>query len=179
MKSWTRKLRMGMVGGGQGAFIGGVHRIAAAIDQQIELVAGCFSRDPKNTRQTGHELYLNPGRCYDSFQEMARAEAALNADRRIDFVSIATPNVGHLAVAKAVESSAGGATWVNLLRRPGPQPNARRIWGMLWPRLVEGLRSKVKVGRRIFAPATFNLQPSLPAAWSGIEIPRFAWQVPD
>ena len=53
MESWNRKLRMGMVGGGQGAFIGGVHRIAATLDQQIEVVAGCFSRDPENTRVTG------------------------------------------------------------------------------------------------------------------------------
>ena len=53
MESWKRKLRMGMVGGGQGAFIGGVHRMAAALDQQVEMVAGCFSRDPENTRVTG------------------------------------------------------------------------------------------------------------------------------
>src|SRR5579871_230117 len=53
MNAWKRKLRMGMVGGGQGAFIGAVHRMAAALDQQIELVAGCFSRDSANTRETG------------------------------------------------------------------------------------------------------------------------------
>ena len=53
MTSWTRKLRMGMVGGGQGAFIGGVHRIAAALDGQVELVAGVFSRDWENTRVSG------------------------------------------------------------------------------------------------------------------------------
>ena len=101
MDSWTRKLRMGMVGGGQGAFIGGVHRMVAALDQQIELVAGCFSQDPENTRTTGEQLYLNPGRCYDSFVEMATAEAALPADERIDFVSIVTPNVSHFPIAKA------------------------------------------------------------------------------
>tara|TARA_B100000809_G_scaffold223538_2_gene233131 strand:+ start:235 stop:456 length:222 start_codon:yes stop_codon:yes gene_type:complete len=55
MNSWKRKLRMGMgmVGGGEGAFIGGVHRLAAALDQQIDFVAGCFSRDPENTSRTG------------------------------------------------------------------------------------------------------------------------------
>ena len=58
MDSWKRKLRMGMVGGGQGAFIGGVHRIVAALDGQIELVAGSFSQDPENTRVTGKQLYL-------------------------------------------------------------------------------------------------------------------------
>ena len=100
MESWKRKLRMGMVGGGQGAFIGGVHRIAATLDQQIEVVAGCFSRDPENTRTTGAELYLDPNRCYDSYAEMAAAEARLPEDERIDFVSIVTPNISHFEIAK-------------------------------------------------------------------------------
>ena len=100
MESWKRKLRMGMVGGGQGAFIGGVHRIAATLDQQIEVVAGCFSRDPENTRVTGEELYLDANRCYDSYTEMATAEVALPEDERIDFVSIVTPNISHFDIAK-------------------------------------------------------------------------------
>lgn len=100
MQSWTRKLRMGMVGGGQGAFIGGVHRIVATLDQQIELVAGCFSRDPENTRITGEHLYLDPARCYKTYAEMAAAEAKLPEDKRIDFVTIVTPNVSHFAIAK-------------------------------------------------------------------------------
>ncbi len=101
VESWKRKLRMGMVGGGQGAFIGAVHRMAAALDQQIELVAGCFSRDPDNTRETGRQLYLDPARCYDSYEQMAAAEAMLPAGRRIDFVSIVTPTVSHFAIARA------------------------------------------------------------------------------
>ncbi len=101
MEPWKRKLRMGMVGGGQGAFIGGVHRIAATLDQQAELVAGCFSRDPENTKLTGEQLYLDPARCYDSYQEMAAAEARLPEDQRIDFVTIVTPNVSHFPIAKA------------------------------------------------------------------------------
>ena len=100
MESWKRKLRMGMVGGGQGAFIGGVHRIVATLDQQIELVAGCFSRDRENTRITGEQLYLDPARCYDTYQEMAAAESERSEDNRIDFVSIVTPNVSHFAIAK-------------------------------------------------------------------------------
>jgi len=100
MQAWKRKLRMGMVGGGQGAFIGGVHRIAAPLDGQIELVAGCFSQDPANTRQTGAELYLDPARCYDTYELMAAAEAKLPADQRIDFVSVVTPNVSHFPIAK-------------------------------------------------------------------------------
>lgn len=100
MQSWKRKLRMGMVGGGQGAFIGGVHRIAATLDQQAELVAGCFSRDSENTRITGQQLYLDPARCYASYEEMAAAEAKLPEGERIDFVSIVTPNVVHFPVAR-------------------------------------------------------------------------------
>ncbi|MBN2584630.1 MAG: Gfo/Idh/MocA family oxidoreductase [Planctomycetes bacterium] len=90
-----------MVGGGQGAFIGAVHRIAAALDQQIELVAGCFSRDPKNTKLTGKQLYLDSARCYDSYQAMAEGEAKLPAEKRIDFVAIVTPNSSHHPAAKA------------------------------------------------------------------------------
>lgn len=101
MESWHRKLRMGMVGGGQGAFIGGVHRMVAAMGQQVELVAGCFGRDPENTRLTGKQLYLDPGRCYDTYQQMVEAEAKLPPDKRIDFVTIVTPNVAHFEIAKA------------------------------------------------------------------------------
>ena len=100
MNSWKRKLRMGMVGGGEGALIGGVHRIAAELDQQIELVAGCFSSDPENTRRTGEGLYLDPSRCYSTYVEMAEIEADLPKDERIDFVSIVTPNNLHFPVSK-------------------------------------------------------------------------------
>ena len=91
---------MGMIGGGQGAFIGGVHRIAATLDQQVELVAGCFSRDPENTKKSGQELYLDPSRCYQTYEEMAAVEADLPLEDRIDFVSIVTPNVSHYEIAK-------------------------------------------------------------------------------
>src|SRR6266542_1277191 len=100
MESWKRKLRFGMVGGGQGAFIGAVHRIAATLDGQAELVSGSFSRDAENTRATGEQLYLDPARCYRSYQEMAEREAGLPPGRRIDFVSIVTPNNSHFPVAR-------------------------------------------------------------------------------
>ncbi len=96
----NRKLRMGMVGGGRGAFIGAVHRMAAALDGRIELVAGCFSADPARSRASGADLCLDPARVYPSFAAMARAEAALPAGRRIDFVSIVTRNNTHFAVAR-------------------------------------------------------------------------------
>ncbi len=95
-----RKLRMGMVGGGQGAFIGSVHRIAATMDGKIELVAGAFSSDPVRSRASGKDLFLDPGRVYGSYEEMARGEAALSPEDRIDFVSIVTPNRSHFAIAK-------------------------------------------------------------------------------
>lgn len=100
MESWKRKLRMGMVGGGEGAFIGAVHCLAASLDLQIELVAGCFSRDVANTRRSGAGLYLDPSRCYETPAAMAAAEARLPAEQRIDFVSIVTPNVSHFNIAK-------------------------------------------------------------------------------
>lgn len=100
MNSWKRKLRMGMIGGGQGAFIGAVHRTVAALDNQIELVAGCFSRDPENTRITGKNLYIDPLRCYDTYQEMAKKESMFPSDKRIDFVTITTPNVSHYEIAR-------------------------------------------------------------------------------
>ena len=96
----NRKLRMGMVGGGRGAFIGQVHRMAANLDGKIELVAGCFSSDPEVSRLSGEDFFLDPSRVYGSYQEMARAEAALPDDQRIDFVSIVVRNNLHYDVAK-------------------------------------------------------------------------------
>ena len=96
-----RKIRMGMVGGGRGAFIGAVHRMAAALDGQIELVCGAFSSDPQRSKDSGADLFLPPERCYGTFEEMMAGEAALPADRRMDFVSIVTPNHLHFAPAKA------------------------------------------------------------------------------
>ncbi|WP_121630929.1 Gfo/Idh/MocA family protein [Tropicibacter alexandrii] len=93
------KLKLGMVGGGQGAFIGGVHRIAARIDGQWELVAGALSSNPERAKASGAELGLDPARCYGSFEEMAQAEAA-RADG-IDAVAIVTPNHMHAAPAIA------------------------------------------------------------------------------
>jgi predicted dehydrogenase len=100
MEPWHRKLRMGMVGGGEGAFIGAVHRTAATLDQQVELVAGCFSRDPENTRRTGQALYLDPARCYADYETMVAQEKALSPEERIDFVSIVTPNHMHFPIAR-------------------------------------------------------------------------------
>ena len=91
---------MGMVGGGRGAFIGAVHRMAARLDGEIDLVAGCFSSNPEKSRQSGKDLFLDPRRVYATYQEMAEKEAALPADERIDFVSIVTRNNTHFAVAK-------------------------------------------------------------------------------
>ena len=96
----NRKLRMGMVGGGRGAFIGAVHRMAARLDGEIDLVAGCFSSDPKKSRASGQDLFLDPSRVYATYEEMAQKEAALPEDQRIDFVSIVTRNNTHFAVAK-------------------------------------------------------------------------------
>jgi predicted dehydrogenase len=96
----TRKLRMGMIGGGPGAFIGAVHRIAANIDGEIQLVCGSFSSDPEKSRQAGEALSLPINRIYGSFKEMIRREAELPAHERMDFVSIVTPNHLHFEPAR-------------------------------------------------------------------------------
>ncbi|HBX67088.1 MAG: oxidoreductase [Balneola sp.] len=91
----NRKLRMGMVGGGVGSFIGGVHRLAANLDGEIELVCGAFSSSPEKSKKTGEQLYLDSDRVYGSFKEMMEKEAALPDGKRMDFVSIVTPNHVH------------------------------------------------------------------------------------
>lgn len=96
-----RKIKMGMVGGGKDAFIGAVHRIAAQIDGQIELVCGAFSSNVQRSIGSGHALYLPPERCYEDYQQMLTQEAALPASERMDFVAIVTPNHMHFPVAKA------------------------------------------------------------------------------
>ena len=97
----SRKIRYGMIGGGRGAFIGAVHRIAANIDGQIELVAGAFSSDAEKSKASGADFFLDPARVYASYAELVAKEAALPADQRIDFVSIVTPNHVHFPAAKA------------------------------------------------------------------------------
>jgi predicted dehydrogenase len=96
----NRKLKMGMVGGGRGAFIGAVHRMAANLDGKIELVAGAFSSDPKKSKLSGKDFFLDPSRVYGSYQEMAKTESELPVGERIDFVSIVVQNHLHHAVAK-------------------------------------------------------------------------------
>src|SRR6266481_1887645 len=95
----NRRLRLGMVGGGPGGFIGAVHRIAARLDDRFELVAAALSSNPERARAAALDLYIAPERAYGSFAEMAEAEAARKD--RIDVVSIVTPNHLHYPAAKA------------------------------------------------------------------------------
>lgn len=89
-----------MIGGGRSGFIGGVHRIAAAMDGEIELVCGAFSSDPEKSKLSGADLLLLPSRCYGSYEEMILAEKALPEGDRMDFVAIVTPNHMHFPPAK-------------------------------------------------------------------------------
>jgi predicted dehydrogenase len=91
---------MGMVGGGEGAFIGYIHRMAAALDGEIELVCGAFSSDPERSKRSGAALYMAPERTYGSFEEMILSEKALPEGQRMDFISIVTPNHVHYPPAK-------------------------------------------------------------------------------
>ena len=89
-----------MVGGGRGAFIGAVHRIAAAMDGQIELVCGAFSSDPERSKDSGADLFLPADRCYGSYEEMMESEVKRPMEERFDFLSIVTPNYMHFPPAK-------------------------------------------------------------------------------
>ena len=96
------KLQMGLVGGGEGAFIGAVHRMAAELDGRIQLACGAFSSDPAKSRRAGVDLYgLEPARSYGSYAELFAGEAERPAGERMDFVVIATPNNTHFPIAKA------------------------------------------------------------------------------
>ncbi len=97
--SATPRLTYGMVGGGQGAFIGDVHRKAVQFDGKTKIVAGCFSRNYQNTLETGASLGVDEDRLYKSFEEMAHAEG--QREDKIDFVVIVTPNTTHYSIAKA------------------------------------------------------------------------------
>ncbi|HEX2607008.1 MAG TPA: Gfo/Idh/MocA family oxidoreductase [Flavisolibacter sp.] len=95
----TRKLRMGMIGGGKDAFIGAIHRIAANMDGLIELAAGALSINPEIAKDSGKSLFLPEDRIYLNYEEMITKESALPADKRIDFITIVTPNFAHFAPA--------------------------------------------------------------------------------
>src|SRR5580700_11291185 len=99
--SLKRKLRMGLIGGGQGAFIGRVHATAAILDNRAALVAGALSSDPARAKASAPDYDIKPERAYGSVKEMIAAELKLPADQRIDFVSVATPNHTHFEIAKA------------------------------------------------------------------------------
>lgn len=97
----NRKLRMALVGGGQGAFIGRVHATAAILDNRAELVAGALSSNPEKAKASAPAYDIKPDRAYGSIDELIEKESALPEDQRIDFVSVATPNHTHFPIAKA------------------------------------------------------------------------------
>ena len=97
----NRKLRMALVGGGQGSFIGRVHCTAAVLDNRADLVAGALSSTPEKSKASAPDYDIPESRAYGSYKEMLEAENALPEDQRIDFVSVATPNHTHFEIAKA------------------------------------------------------------------------------
>src|SRR5215510_2970415 len=95
-----RKLRMGLVGGGQGAFIGRVHATAAILDNRAVLVAGALSADPAKAKASAPDYDIKPERAYASFKDMIAGETKLRESERIDFASVATPNHMHFEIAR-------------------------------------------------------------------------------
>ena len=100
-----RKIRMGMVGGGRESLIGPIHRIAAQMDNKIELIAGAFSSTAEKSRLSGNDLLISSDRIYDDYKQMIASESVLSDDRKIDFISIVTPNNFHYDVAKEALSA--------------------------------------------------------------------------
>src|SRR6478609_6796972 len=97
----NRKLRMALVGGGQGAFIGKVHSIAAILDNRAALVAGALSSDPARAKASAPDYDIKPERAYGSIQELIVGEKKLPETERVDFVTVATPNHTHFEIAKS------------------------------------------------------------------------------
>jgi len=97
----NRKLRMGLIGGGSGSFIGRVHSIAACLDNRATLVAGALSSDPVRSKESAADYDIAAERAYGSYKDMIAAELKLPADQRVDFVAVATPNHTHFEIAKA------------------------------------------------------------------------------
>jgi predicted dehydrogenase len=97
----NRKLKMGMIGGGKDAFIGAIHRIAANMDGQIELVCGALSINPEIAKDSGKSLFLAGDRIYLEYTDMIKKESSMSPDKRIDFITIVTPNFAHFAPAMA------------------------------------------------------------------------------
>lgn len=95
-----RKLRMGMIGGGKDAFIGAIHRLAFNMDGLVEIVCGALSINPAIAKESGEALFLPADRIYLNFEEMLEKESQLPLDKRMDFVTIVTPNFAHFAPAK-------------------------------------------------------------------------------
>jgi predicted dehydrogenase len=100
-----RKLRMGLVGGGAGSFIGRVHSIAACLDNRAVVTAGALSSDPERSRASAPDYGIDPSRAYGSYEAMLDAESKLPEDERIDFVSVTTPNDTHYEIARAAVES--------------------------------------------------------------------------
>ncbi|WP_245825438.1 Gfo/Idh/MocA family protein [Pseudocolwellia agarivorans] len=100
VNSSNRKIRMGMIGGGEGAFIGAVHRIAAFMDGKIDLVCGAFSSSPEKSLSSGLSLHIAADRCYSNYQQMFELESQRPAEEKVDFFAIVTPNHLHYPIAK-------------------------------------------------------------------------------
>ena len=141
-----KPVRYGMIGGGQGAFIGGIHRTAAAIAGNWQLVAGAFSSTPEKSKASGAEIGVDPARTYGSWAEMIAREAELPADVRIEAVSIATPN--HMHAPPAIAALEAGLDVIIDKPLANTMDNARAI-----------AEAALRSGRRIAVTHTYTGYP--------------------
>lgn len=141
-----KPVRYGMIGGGQGAFIGGIHRTAAAIAGNWQLVAGAFSSTPEKSKASGAEIGVDPARTYGSWAEMIAREAELPADVRIEAVSIVTPN--HMHAPPAIAALEAGLDVIIDKPLANTMANARAI-----------AEAAARSGRRIAVTHTYTGYP--------------------
>lgn len=146
-----KPVRFGMIGGGKGAFIGGIHRTAAAIAGNWQLVAGAFSSTPEKSKASGAEIGVDPERTYGSWAEMIAREAALPADLRIEAVSIVTPN--HMHAPPAIAALEAGLDVIIDKPLANTMDNARAI-----------AEAVVRSGRRIAVTHTYTGYPLIKQA---------------
>jgi predicted dehydrogenase len=176
-----RTLKMGMVGGGPGAFIGEVHRKASRLDGGVELVGGAFDIDPKKSRQMAKDLILDKKRCYGTYTEMIEKELQLPDGERMDFVAVCTPNNWHYPIARALLEAgfhvmcekpmtltvAEARSLVDVVKKTG------RVFGLMhnytgYP-MVKLARDMVKGGR--FGPVR-KIVVKYPQGWLATAIER-------
>lgn len=177
------KLKMAMVGGGEGAFIGKVHRAAVQFNGDVELVAGAFSSKPSRSREQGRKLGLDPARTYGTWQEMVKSESARPVGERVDFVSVCTPPASHLEIAKACLEAGFNVMCEKPMARNAAEAvelaacvaRTRRVFGLMHPYVGYPM---VKLARDLVARGDFGRVAKVVVQYPQGSFRRVDWTKP-